>query len=336
MRGERDRPGTQSKVGVLLCNLGTPDAPTPSALRRYLAEFLWDPRVVEIPRALWWLILHGVVLRLRPRKAAEAYRSIWMEKGSPLLVLTEELAEAVRAELSALGRAETVVEIAMRYGRPAIRTQLERLKTAGVGRILIVPLYPQYAAATTASVFDAVALALRHWRHIPEFGFISDYHDDAGYVEAVSASIERAWQANGKGALLLLSFHGLPERCRRLGDPYYEQCLHSAGLIAERLGLEQGRWRVAFQSRFGPAEWIKPYCVDVLKALPGEGIKSVDLVCPGFAVDCLETLEEIAMTNREVFLRAGGERYRYIPALNGSNDHARLLGDLIRRKLGEG
>ena len=327
---------SRGKVGVLLCNLGTPEAPTPPALRRYLAEFLWDPRVVEIPRPIWWLILHGLVLRLRPRKAAKAYRSIWMEKGSPLLVLTEELAQAVRGELSRLAHGEMLVEIGMRYGRPAIGTQLEKLKAASVDRILVLPLYPQYAAATTASVFDAVAQRLRQWRHIPELRFISDYHDDAGYVGAVSASIEQFWQENGRAALLLFSFHGLPERCRRLGDPYYTQCLRSASLIAERLGLEQGSWKMAFQSRFGPAEWIKPYCVDVLKALPGEGVKTVDVVCPGFAVDCLETLEEIAMTNREVFLGAGGEQYRYIPALNSSPGHARMLSDLVLRMLGTG
>jgi ferrochelatase len=328
-------PNTKSKVGVLLVNLGTPEAPTPSALRRYLAEFLWDPRVVEIPRPIWWLILHGIVLRLRPRRAAEAYRSIWMEKGSPLLVLTEELAETVRGELNSVAAGEMVVDIAMRYGRPSVGAQLERLKAAGVQRILVLPLYPQYAAATTASVFDAVAAKLRQWRHVPELGFVSDYHDDAGYVGAVSTCIEQFWKANGKSRLLLFSFHGLPERCRLLGDPYYDQCLESAGLLAQRMGLEQGSWRVVFQSRFGRAEWLKPYCVDVLKALPGEGIKTVDVVCPGFAVDCLETLEEIAIANREVFLGAGGERYRYIPALNSSPHHARALGDLIRRRLGE-
>jgi ferrochelatase len=327
---------SKGKAGVLLVNLGTPEAPTASALRRYLAEFLWDPRVVEIPRPIWWFILHLFVLRVRPRKSAKAYRTIWTDKGSPLLVLTEELGEAVRVALGTSGQGGVMVEIGMRYGRPSIAAQLEKLQAAGVDRILIVPLYPQYAAATTASTFDAVGKALQNWRHVPELRFISDYHDDGGYVGAVSASIEQFWKAHGKASLLLFSFHGLPERCRLAGDPYAEQCLHSARLIADQLGLEQGSWRVVFQSRFGPAEWIKPYCVDVLKDLPGEGVREVDVVCPGFAVDCLETLEEIAIANRQVFLAAGGERYRYIPALNGTAEHARAIGNLIVRKLGEG
>lgn len=331
-----DRSETKAKLGVLLVNLGTPEAPTPSALRRYLGEFLWDPRVVEIPRPIWWLILHGVVLRVRPRKSARAYQSIWMEKGSPLMVLSKELVEAVRMELSILGQGEIMVAIAMRYGRPAIHAQLEKLKAAGVEKILILPLYPQYAAATTASIFDAVADVLRGWRHIPEIRFVSDYHADAGYVEAVSTSIAQYWEAYGKAPLLLFSFHGLPERSRAMGDPYYEQCLNSARLIADKLGLERGAWRLVFQSRFGPAQWIKPYCVDVLKALPGEDVRAVDVVCPGFAVDCLETLEEIAIANKEVFFAAGGERYHYIPALNSRPEHARAIGGLILRKLGEG
>jgi len=326
-------PGSKFSPGVLLVNLGTPDAPTSSAVRRYLGEFLWDPRVVEIPRLVWWCILHSVILRVRPRRSAKAYRTIWMDKGSPLLVLTEALAEAVRAEMSEMGRGAVMVEIAMRYGRPAIRDQLTKLKKAGADPILVLPLYPQYAAATTASTFDAVAQTLREWRHIPELRFVSDYHADTGYVTAVSRSIMQFWETNGRARLLLMSFHGLPERCRQLGDPYHEQCQRSASLIADQLGLPQEAWRVVFQSRFGPAQWIKPYCVDVLRALPGEGVKDVDIVCPGFAVDCLETLEEIAIANREIFLEAGGERYRYIPALNSRTEHAQTISRLILRKL---
>ena len=319
----------RSSTALLLVNLGTPDAPTPSAVRRYLAEFLGDPRVVEIPKPIWWLILHGVILWTRPRKSAKAYRSIWTDKGSPLLVLTEELAEAVRKVLQNRGMGDVRVEIAMRYGQPSVKSCLEVLHVAGVNRIIVLPLYPQYAAATTASIFDAVAKTLGGWRHIPALQFFSDYHGNSNYIAAVAASIEAFWARNGRSQMLLLSFHGLPERCRALGDPYHEQCLETARLIVQRLQLADDAWRVVFQSRFGPAAWIKPYCVDVLKALPGEGIKSVDLVCPGFAVDCLETLEEIAIANQELFVQAGGEQYHYIPALNAADDHASALVDLV-------
>lgn len=332
MQAPESRPGT----AVLLVNLGTPEAPTASAVRRYLAEFLWDRRVVEIPRWIWWPILHGIVLRFRPRKSARAYAAIWTDKGSPLLQLTCELGEAVKAELEA-GGIETAVEIAMRYGRPAICERLEALKAAGMRRVVVLPLYPQYAAATTASIFDAVAATFSRWRHLPDLDFISDYHREVAYIDAIAGSIEAFWAQWGQSSMLLFSFHGLPQRCRELGDPYYDQCLTTAGLIAQTLSLDESKWRVVFQSRFGPSKWIGPYCVDTLRALPGEGIKDVDVICPGFAVDCLETLEEIAITNREVFLAAGGERYRYIPALNSRPEHAKALTGLVRRRLqGEG
>ncbi len=321
---------------VLLVNLGTPEAPTPAAVRRYLAEFLWDSRVVEIPRPLWWLILHGVILRVRPRKSAHAYRSIWTEGGSPLLVFSRSLADAVRIELgSRLGR-EAVVELAMRYGKPAIAAQLEALRAQGIERFLILPLYPQYSAPSTGTVFDAVAAALSRWRAVPEFHFVRDYHGHPGYIAAVADSIERYWRENGRGGFLLFSFHGLPERSRALGDPYYEQCRTSARLIVQRLGLADDAWQLVFQSRFGPARWLQPYCVDVLGELPSRGVREVDVVCPGFAVDCLETLEEIAIANKAVFMEAGGNRYRMIPALNDSPDHARLLADLVAERIGTG
>jgi protoporphyrin/coproporphyrin ferrochelatase len=288
--------------------------------------------VVEIPRPLWWLILHGIVLRVRPKKSARAYRAIWTEQGSPLLALTEQLASALRAELRERGL-NLSLEIAMRYGKPSLPDRLETLKRNGVDRIWIVPLYPQYAAATNASIFDAVSDALRRWRHVPELGFVSDYHDDRRYIAAVGAGIRQHWEAHGKAEMLLMSFHGLPERSRALGDPYHEQCLRTGQLVAEFLGLEENAWKIVFQSRFGPAQWIKPYCVEVLKALPDEGVKSVDVVCPGFAVDCLETLEEIAIANREIFLEAGGESYRYVPALNSRPEHVRMLADLLEDKL---
>lgn len=322
------------RCAVLLVNLGTPEAPTPAAVRKYLAEFLMDGRVVEIPKPVWWLILHGIILRVRPRKSARAYRSIWTEGGSPLMVFSRRLTEAVRGELSQRLGHEAVVELAMRYGKPAIAAQLEALRARGFERFLILPLYPQYAASSTGTVFDAVADVLKRWRAVPDIRFIRDYHDHPNYIAAVADSIQAYWEAHGRNGLLLFSFHGLPERSRELGDPYYDQCQTSARLIAERLGLEDGASQVVFQSRFGPAKWLRPYCVETLKALPSRGVKVVDVVCPGFAVDCLETLEEIAIANREVFMAAGGESYRMIPALNDSPAHAKLLADVIEGRIG--
>lgn len=314
--------------GILLVNLGTPEAPTVAALKRYLGEFLWDPRVVDIPRPLWWLILHWAILRIRPRIAAKAYRSIWTERGSPLLYLTQDLGAALKDRLAAEG-GRIQVEVAMRYGRPSIRTGLEALRQAGVGGIMILPLYPQYASATTGSVLDKIGEVLRSWRHIPEIYFVSDYHDEPAYVEAVAQSIRDFWQTRGRGEYLLLSFHGLPEKSRSQGDPYFEQCHRTARLIAQALQLKEERWKLVFQSRFGRAEWLKPYCVEALKAFPAQGIHQVDVVCPGFPVDCLETLEEIANTNRRIFLQAGGKAYRYIPALNAGSGHIEALVSLL-------
>jgi ferrochelatase len=326
---------TEHKTAVVLVNLGTPDAPTPAAVRRYLGEFLADPRVVEIPRPVWWLILHALILPLRSKKSAHAYQSIWSEQGSPLMVHTVDLGHALQEQLNRdTGSDALTVAIAMRYGRPSIRAQLEALRMQKVGRILIVPLYPQYAAATTASIFDAVCATLKTWRHIPDIQMISDYHADPSYLDAVARSIRQFWRSEERGSKLLLSFHGLPERSRTLGDPYYDQCQASARGIAERLELTADQWQVVFQSRFGPAEWLKPYCVDTLKELPSTGCTDVDIVCPGFAADCLETLEEIAITNRDVFLQAGGRRYRYIPALNSSPLHVSMLSALVSRALG--
>jgi len=321
---------TSAKTCLLLVNLGTPDAPTPEAVKRYLAEFLSDPRVVQIPKPVWWLILHGIVLQTRPRKSAKAYQAIWTERGSPLMALTQDLADAVREELNRRGQGGVAVDIAMRYGQPSIPGQLSKHKAAGVERFIVLPLYPQYAAATTASIFDKVAETFGAWKHIPSVSFVSDYHLDEAYINAVATSIERHWQANGQAGLLLFSLHGLPAVSRQQGDPYYEQCVASTKAIAEKLGLADNAWKLVFQSRFGAQEWLKPYCVDVLKELPGQGVKAVDVVCPGFAVDCLETLEEIAIANKEIFIAAGGEQYRYIPALNADAEHAKALVDLIK------
>ena len=325
--------GRDRNWAVLLINLGTPEAPTPAAVRRYLAEFLWDRRVVELPRPLWWPILHGFVLRVRPRRSARAYRAIWTEAGSPLLTLSLSLAEAVRTELSARRGQAVLVELAMRYGKPGIAERLEALSTQGAERILILPLYPQYSASSTGSAFDAVAAALTRRRRVPELQFVSDYFAHPSYIAALAERILEFWRVRGRARFLLMSFHGLPERSRELGDPYHEQCQASARLIARHLGLEDGAWQVAFQSRFGPARWLKPYCIDVLRALPQQGIREVDVVCPGFAVDCLETLEEIGIVNQAAFLRAGGARCRLIPALNDSPEHARALVDLILARI---
>jgi len=325
--------GKSRRWGVLLVNLGTPEAPTTAAVRRYLSEFLWDSRVVEIPRPIWWMILRGVVLRVRPSKSARAYRSIWTDRGSPLMVFSTDLTRAVQAEVSARTGGQAVVEIAMRYGKPGIREKLDELKSAGVDGILILPLYPQYSSPSTGTVFDAVASVLKSWRHVPEIRFVSDYHDYPAYIRAAAKRIEYFWRDNGRSEFLLISFHGLPERSRVLGDPYYEQCHTTAKLIADELQLSNDAWQLVFQSRFGLGRWLQPYCIDVLKSLPQRGFREVDVACPGFAVDCLETLEEIGITNKEVFKEAGGSQYRLIPALNDSPEHARVLADLIIKHL---
>ncbi|BCX82185.1 protoporphyrin/coproporphyrin ferrochelatase [Methylomarinovum caldicuralii] len=308
---------------VLLVNLGTPTAPTPRAVRRYLREFLGDRRVVPLPRALWLPLLYGVITPLRSPRVAKAYRGIWMAEGSPLAVYSRRLAESLARE------AGLPVALAMRYGEPDMETAVKELLRQGVRKLTVIPLYPQYSQTTTASVFDRLAEILARLPAQPGFCFRSDYHDHPAYIEAVAGSIRDFWQRQGRPEKLLLSFHGLPEKSRRQGDPYYDQCVTSARLIAAALGLGADDWMLVFQSRFGPARWLGPYCVEVLKRLPQEGVWSVDVVCPGFAVDCLETLEEIAGTNREVFLQAGGRQYRYIPALNDSPRHLTLMRALV-------
>jgi len=317
-------------TGILLVNLGTPDAPTPTAVRRYLAEFLWDRRVVEIPRPLWWLILHGAILPFRPAQSARKYQHIWTADGSPLLAITRRQAAAVAAILTEQSPGPVRVAVGMRYGNPSIAAGLAELRAAGMQRLLVLPLYPQYAAATTASTFDAVAAELRGWRWLPELRLITHYHDDPGYLDALTASIRTA-RGDQPGDRLLFSFHGLPQRTLLAGDPYHCQCLKTARQVAERLGLPTDGWAVAFQSRFGRAEWLQPYTSVVLADWARSGIKKVDVVCPGFAADCLETLEEIAIENQQVFLAAGGKEYRYLPALNDQPAHIAALVGLIQR-----
>lgn len=316
-----------SDCAVLLVNLGTPDAPDTSSTRRYLREFLSDPRVIELPRALWLPILQGVILPLRSGRSAHAYRSVWMPEGSPLRVLSQRLTTAVAARLPA----NVPVRLAMRYGQPAVGPVLRELRDAGLRRLLVLPLYPQYSATTTASVFDAIAAELRTWRRVPELRFIADYHDDAGWLDATAAAIRTHWATHPRGERLLFSFHGLPQRYVRNGDPYEDQCRASAAAIAARLDLPADAWQLSFQSRVGREPWLQPYTDDTVRALARDGVRRLDVVCPGFAVDCLETLEEIAMQNAEFFTAAGGERLDYIPALNDSAGHADALAALLRR-----
>lgn len=317
------------KTGILLANLGSPDAPTTKAVRRFLKDFLWDSRVVNLPRPLWWLILHFFVLPFRPNRSAKAYQKIWQDKGSPLSFLTRQLTEKVAAKLKAKN---CIIDYAIRYGEPSIAERLKNFRKEGITDLIVLPLYPQYSSTTTASIYDDLVKELNGWRHLPSIHFISDYHQDSGYIAAIADSIHQAWQERGRNTLLVMSFHGLPEQLTRWGDPYFYHCKKSAELIAEKLNLKDDQWLMVFQSRFGKAEWLKPYCVDILKKLPGQGVKKIDVICPGFAVDCLETLEEIALANKAIFIEAGGEHYNYIPALNDSEFHVNALVNLLDLK----
>ncbi len=321
---------TIKKTAVLLANLGSPTAPTTKAVRRFLADFLWDPRVVNLPRPLWWMILNFFVLPFRPSRSAKAYRKVWHEKGSPLTYLTQQLTQKVDSKLSADA---IVTTYAMRYGEPSIANRLKEFQKIGVTDVIVLPLYPQYSSTTTASIYDDLVKELNQWRHLPSFHFISDYHQNSHYIKAVAESIQKAWHQQDKNELLIMSFHGLPEVLTKWGDPYFHHCHKTAALIADKLNLNEKQWMIVFQSRFGKAEWLKPYCVDTLEALPGQGVKTVDVVCPGFAVDCLETLEEIAMENKAIFMEAGGTAYRYISALNDSDEHVNVIVSLIEQKL---
>ncbi len=320
-------------TGILLANLGTPDEPTPAALRRYLGEFLWDPRIVDMPRPLWWLILHGVILRIRPRRSAAAYREIWTEQGSPLMQISRQQAEGLSRALQQRLPGPVVVELGMRYGNPSIASAMQRLRDANARRVLVLPLYPQYSSSTTASTFDAVAAAVKSWRWVPELRFVNQYHDEAGYIEALAASIREDWAGREAPQKLLFSFHGTPKRFHAQGDPYFCHCHKTARLVADRLGLADDRWMVTFQSVFGREEWLKPYTIDTLRQLGKSGLKSVDVVCPGFSADCLETIEEIGVENREVFEAAGGEHFHYITALNDRDDHIEALAAVVQKHM---
>ena len=329
----------RNRVGVLLVNLGTPDAPTASAVRRYLAEFLSDPRVVEIPRLVWLAILHGVILRVRPAKSARKYALIWGKDGSPLLIHSVKqkvlLAGSLGERLKALGLPadHAVVELAMRYGNPDVQGAMDRLKAAGCDRILVLPLYPQYAASTTASAQDAVYALAQRTRRMPALRSVDCFHDDAGYIRALARSIGDYWMRHGRPDKLVLSFHGIPRRSLDLGDPYHCHCFKTARLLAAELGLEPKQYAVTFQSRFGKAEWLKPYTAETAAALGKEGLRRIDVACPGFVSDCLETLEEIGMEVRDQFLGNGGNEYHAIPCLNEHPAWIAALTDLALANL---
>ncbi len=323
--------GKSESLGVLIVNLGTPDEPTTKAVRRYLKEFLSDGRVVEIPKVIWWCILNGIILRTRPAKSAKLYASVWEDAGSPLLKYGKLQQQALQAEMNVRVNAPVHVELAMRYGNPSILQGLRNLRAKGARRLLVLPLYPQYSAATTATTYDAVSKEMKRWRWLPEIRFVNQYHDNPKYIEALANSVKKHWAEHGQNEKLVMSFHGLPRRNLELGDPYHCQCHKTGRLLAEALELNPEQWLVTFQSRFGRAEWLKPYTDKTLEALAKDGVKGVDVVCPGFSSDCLETLEEIAGENREVFEEAGGEKYTYIPALNDEPEHIHVLADLVQQ-----
>ncbi|GAB4183092.1 MAG: ferrochelatase [Wenzhouxiangellaceae bacterium] len=315
------------RTGVLLVNLGTPEAPQPGALRRYLREFLSDPRVVEAPRWLWWLVLRGIILPLRSGRSARAYQEVWSEQGSPLAWHSRQLTTALAA---ALGEPDLEVALAMRYGQPSIAGALDDLAAKQVRRLLVLPLYPQYSATTTASVFDAVTSHLQQRRWIPELRFVNEYYQHPAWVSAMAEHIREQQAQLPPCDQLLFSYHGIPRRYFLAGDPYHCQCHATTRLLAEALGLQSAGYQQVFQSRFGREEWLRPYTDKTLEQLAASGVKRVRVVCPGFAVDCLETLEEIAMQNRELFIKAGGERLDYIPALNAQQTHAQALAQIVR------
>ncbi|SDG64200.1 ferrochelatase [Dyella sp. 333MFSha] len=322
---------TLPQAGVLLVNLGTPEAPTAAAVRPYLAEFLGDPRVIEYPRLLWKAILHGVILRVRPKRSAHAYARIWTAEGSPLRTGSEALAASLQAELGRRRNGPIRVALAMRYGRPSVAATVAQLQREGVRRLLVLPLYPQYSATSTGSVFDAVADTVKGLRWPPELRQINDYHDDPAYIAALAASVRDHWERNGRGEKLLMSFHGIPERYVRNGDPYFCQCHATARLLREALGVTADEAPMSFQSRVGRERWLHPYTDEMVRQFGAQGVKRIDTISPGFAVDCLETLEEIAMQNAEFFREAGGETLSYIPCLNARPDHVGAIADLVLR-----
>jgi len=329
--GEQDyEHGSPDKTGILLTNLGTPDEPTAKAVKTYLREFLSDPRVIEIPKFIWQIILRGFILQIRPRRSARTYSTIWTKEGSPLLVIAKKQLELVRKELKST-YPNSVVELAMRYGNPSVESALEKLQKQQVRRLLIFPLYPQYCAATTASTFDAVTNVLQKWRWIPELRFINHYYDDRSYIKALSRSIEDFWKKNGRPQKTIFSYHGIPKKYHAKGDPYHCFCLKTTRLVKEYMNLSDEEFITTFQSRFGRAEWLQPYTSQTLMDLPKKGVKDIHIISPGFSADCLETLEELEEENRGYFEKAGGEKYKYIPCLNDNSSHISMMTNLIKK-----
>ena len=317
-----------ARRGIILVNLGTPHAPTARGVREFLLPFLSDRRVVDVSRWLWWPLLHGLILPLRSRRVAKAYAQIWQPGGSPLLVASRQQQQALQAGLQAEGRDEAV-ELAMSYGEPSLTHAWQRLSQQGVTEVLLLPLYPQYSSTTTASVFDGWSQVMAREHRLPDLHFVSDYHDHPNYIAALSQSIRQHWQQSGQGHLLF-SFHGIPQRYAERGDPYALQCQATAQRVADQLGLSAGEWSLAFQSRFGREPWLQPYTDETLQQLARSGVNRLDVICPGFAADCLETLEEIAEEGKQTFLAAGGEQYHYIAALNADPAHIQLLSALVK------
>lgn len=325
--------GSMNRIGVLLINLGTPDAPTAKALRPYLKQFLSEPRIIELPRWLWWFVLNGIILNTRPRKSAEKYAQIWMPEGSPLKVHTERQTELLLQSLEERIKPAPVVEYAMMIGTPSIAEKLQRMKERGCDRILVLPLFPQYSASSSGCAMDGVFSELRSMRNIPAVRTVKHYHDDAGYIEALAQNVREYWDKHGQPDKLIMSFHGVPRKTLDLGDPYHCECQKTGRLLAEALALTSDQYQVCFQSRFGFSEWLGPYTSKTLKELGRQNLKRVDVVCPGFVADCLETLEEIAIEGKATFIEAGGEDFHYIPCLNEHSDWIKVLGDITHRHL---
>ena len=329
--GENDyQHGSEDKTGILLTNLGTPDAPTAKAVKPYLKEFLSDPRVIELPKFFWQIILRGIILQIRPRRSAKIYKSVWTKEGSPLLQISEKQINLIKKKLN-VSYSNTIFVLAMRYGNPSIENALKKLRQKQVRRLLVFPLYPQYCAATTASTFDAVTNVLQKTRWIPELRFINQYFEEEAYIKALAHSIQQFWNKNGKPQKIVFSYHGIPKKYHTQGDPYHCFCLKTTRLVKEYMQLSDEEVLTTFQSRFGRQEWLQPYTSQTLKELPSQGIKKINIISPGFSADCLETLEELEVENREYFEKAGGEDYHYIPCLNDNSMHIDMMEHLINK-----
>ncbi|WP_199244807.1 ferrochelatase [Vibrio metschnikovii] len=317
---------TKKKLGVLLANLGTPDEPTPKAVKRFLSQFLHDHRVVDLTRWIWCPLLHGVILPLRSPRVAKLYQSVWMDEGSPLLVYSKRQQEKLQQRL------DYPVELGMTYGNPSLLSGVQALRDQGVEKIIVLPLYPQYSATTTAAVFDGLAKAMKTQRVIPEIDFITDYHDHPLYIRALADKVRSSWSEKGQGDVLICSYHGIPKRYADNGDIYPQHCQQTTNLLAQELGLSDQQVMMTYQSQFGKEEWLQPYTDKTMQALPSQGMKKIDILCPAFSVDCLETLEEISEENKHLFLEAGGEAFNYIACLNDSDLHIEMMVDLIQAR----